>query len=341
MGSRRSYGVARFYHIEPSLWMLMTAVLTFATAANRCPAQLCGQLSGVNFSENFNSLAISGANNQISNLVPFAISESGSSGNVTYEANDGSLSTGNTYSYGTSGSSDRALGEITSSTVQTTIGACFTNNTNHAITSFLVTYTGEEWRLGAADATLDKLIFEYSTNAESINDSTNVTWIPVTDLDFTTPNNTTVGAKNGNSALNRTVIGPIAITPASAIQPEATFYIHWLPNLISGANDGLAVDDLTIGMALAPGIAGDYNNNGVVDTADYVVWRKNLNQSVAIPNDITPGTVVAQDHTEWKNRFGKNTGDFGAGAGGAVPEPSTCVGFLLSLCFAMTLRPNF
>src|SRR5262249_44422428 len=135
-------------------------------------------------------------------------------------------------------------------------------------------------------------------------------------------NNAAVGALNGNTS--HTVFAPFAVTPANPIQPEATFYIRWRPVLVSGTNtnDGLAIDDFSIGTALGPGVAGDYNNNGVVDAGDFVVWRKRLNQAVTISNDITPGTVVAQDYIEWQNRFGKTTFDFGAGAGANIPEPT-------------------
>jgi hypothetical protein len=100
----------------------------------------------------------------------------------------------------------------------------------------------------------------------------------------------------------------------------------------------LAIDDFSIGVALAPGLAGDYNNNGAVDTGDYVVWRKRLNQAVAIPNDITPGTVVAQDYIEWQNRFGKTIGDFGAGSGANIPEPAATYWALTLVGVALTLR---
>ena len=85
-----------------------------------------------------------------------------------------------------------------------------------------------------------------------------------------------------------------------------------------------------------PTIPGDYNENGVVDAADYVVWRNNLNQSVTIPNDTTPGTVSPEDYNIWRANFGLS----GGGAAGpstlmqgfvryigpaasAVPEPSS------------------
>jgi hypothetical protein len=298
--------------------LILGAVLLVCMAnVNRCAAQLCGQLSGVNFTENFNSLAASGATNSLPNSFEFAFVKSSGLG---YAADNGSLSTANAYSYGTTGSSDRALGELTSSSQATTIGACFTNNTNHAITSFIIGYTGEEWRLGVADVTVDRLDFQFSTDASAINSGT---YLNVDELDFTTPANSGAGSKDGNTAANRTVFAPTAITPAAPIQPEKTFYIRWLPSNISGENDGLAIDDFSIGTSLAPGVAGDYNNNGAVDAGDYVAWRKRLNQSVTIPNDITPGTVVPQDYVEWQNRFGKTTFDFGAGSGANIPEPVT------------------
>ena len=50
-------------------------------------------------------------------------------------------------------------------------------------------------------------------------------------------------------------------------------------------------------------LPGDFTNNGVVDAADYVWWRK---------NDNTPGS-----YTAWRTNFGR-TGASGGGLGGAV-----------------------
>jgi hypothetical protein len=72
------------------------------------------------------------------------------------------------------------------------------------------------------------------------------------------------------------------------------------------------------------GIPGDYNNNGVVDGADYVLWRK----GGPLVNEVnTPGVVNAADYTEWRTRIG-NTSGSGAAAGAEnapVPEPGTIV----------------
>ena len=78
------------------------------------------------------------------------------------------------------------------------------------------------------------------------------------------------------------------------------------------------------------GVPGDYDNNGVVDAGDYVVWRK----AMATPNtqllnevaNTTPGTVTTDDYAAWRTRFGNTTGAGSSlNAGSAVPEPSGIV----------------
>jgi hypothetical protein len=52
-------------------------------------------------------------------------------------------------------------------------------------------------------------------------------------------------------------------------------------------------------------LAGDYNNNGTVGAADYIVWRKSLGSSVLLPNDTTPGSVTQLDYNVWRANFGR------------------------------------
>lgn len=78
-------------------------------------------------------------------------------------------------------------------------------------------------------------------------------------------------------------------------------------------------------------IPGDYNGNQVVDGADYVLWRKTLNQSGANlpadgtgPGGVPDGVVNGLDYSFWRARFGNQgsgTGD--SVASYAVPEPKT------------------
>jgi hypothetical protein len=76
--------------------------------------------------------------------------------------------------------------------------------------------------------------------------------------------------------------------------------------------------------ATAPGPTGDYNGNGTVDAADYVVWRNTLNQTVSMGTGADgsgDGTVDDADYNFWRARFGDTVP--GAGSATPVPEPAT------------------
>jgi hypothetical protein len=122
------------------------------------------------------------------------------------------------------------------------------------------------------------------------------------------------------------------------------------PDILDGtrkrltALDAAALDDIGWDLAtIPPQLYGDYNNNGKVDAADYVVWRKRLGQSVTIPNDSTPGSVQQVDYTVWRNSFGATFGG-GSGSGlldfgGKVPEPAAAAIFILSgACLSLSRR---
>lgn len=93
---------------------------------------------------------------------------------------------------------------------------------------------------------------------------------------------------------------------------------------------------------IPPPLPGDYSDNGVVDAADYAVWRDHLNATFSLPNEVvgtTPGAVTAEDYTEWKARFGNSLGSGEGSRISVVPEPATglvaaiaVVGWLLGRC---------
>jgi hypothetical protein len=69
------------------------------------------------------------------------------------------------------------------------------------------------------------------------------------------------------------------------------------------------------------GLAGDYNSDGRVDAADYVVWRKNPSGFGGDP----------AGYNTWRANFGRSAGGpASAAATAAVPEPGT----LVLLCLA-------
>jgi hypothetical protein len=95
---------------------------------------------------------------------------------------------------------------------------------------------------------------------------------------------------------------------------------------------------LVVLTSFLPAVAGDYNGNGVVDAADYVVWRNGgpLQNEVA-----TLGSVTPEDYTAWRARFGNTAG---SGAGNAsvsgedtsVPEPTASLLFAIGAIAMLT-----
>jgi hypothetical protein len=96
---------------------------------------------------------------------------------------------------------------------------------------------------------------------------------------------------------------------------------------IMGDNDSVQLYELQLSAtaAVTP-LAGDYNDDGVVDAADYVVWRK---------TEGTPG-----DYAVWQNHFGETQ----SGAGGVsslgvgVPEPHGVVLLFVAITYFVPLR---
>lgn len=95
--------------------------------------------------------------------------------------------------------------------------------------------------------------------------------------------------------------------------------------------DVLTVTELPIlPWSNAAPIPGDFNRDGIVDAADYVVWRKLDGQTgfnLAADSDFD-GRVDAADYANWRSHFGQSNGSASSLNFPAVPEPS---GMLLML----------
>jgi probable HAF family extracellular repeat protein len=75
-----------------------------------------------------------------------------------------------------------------------------------------------------------------------------------------------------------------------------------------GLSDGYRAFLLDASSLLLPDLPGDFNFDGNVDAADYVVWRK------------TDGTPAG--YTTWRANFGRTSGSGFAASENPVPEPS-------------------
>jgi hypothetical protein len=89
-----------------------------------------------------------------------------------------------------------------------------------------------------------------------------------------------------------------------------------------GTLDGL-VNLLRVEYGPIVGLPGDFNGDGSVNAADYVVWRK------------TDGTLPG--YNAWRTNFGRTAGS-AAGASAAVPEPGMVGLVLLATFGAVQLR---
>jgi hypothetical protein len=87
-------------------------------------------------------------------------------------------------------------------------------------------------------------------------------------------------------------------------------------------------------------LAGDYNDDGVVDAADYVVWRSAIDNNPSLPNETaSPGVIDTADYDAWRANFGAAFSANIAAGGVSVPEPTGLL--LLATAFgSLTARPS-
>jgi PEP-CTERM motif len=106
-----------------------------------------------------------------------------------------------------------------------------------------------------------------------------------------------------------------------------------------GMTDGTLVRGLVEYLAGPGGLAGDYNDDGAVDAADYVVWRKHNNTATTLPNDDTPGVSDA-DLVVWRENFGETSPGAGGQTATATPEPASAALLMLGMvaCYAVRRR---
>jgi hypothetical protein len=124
---------------------------------------------------------------------------------------------------------------------------------------------------------------------------------------------------NGVAALEGTLA--VSLVSAFAPTPGNTFTILTATDGIGGTFDSLIVPDgvnmkanyNTNSVQLVVGNPGDFNFDGTVNAADYVVWRNN--------------GMGPLNYSAWKSHFGTTYG-----SGAAIPEPSTLALALIIAC---------
>jgi hypothetical protein len=160
-------------------------------------------------------------------------------------------------------------------------------------------------------------------------------------LQGTTPSTSFGKLNKAGSPL--TLAGALAVTLSPGFSPalgNSFDLLDW--DSFSGAFSSIALPPLAFGLkwdtaqlyttgtiSVAVGIPGDFNQNGIVDAADYVVWRKYV------------GTTYAQaDYNTWRAHFGQTAGSGTSHTAPSIPEPPSFSMFILALLFAAPRRKS-
>ncbi|NTS43757.1 hypothetical protein HRG84_22945 [Flavisolibacter sp. BT320] len=218
--------------------------------------------------------------------------ENGTNKNDLYQAGSGTSATGDTYSFGASGMTDRGFGFLQSGSLGSIPGYKFQNNTGQVISSMVVGYTGELWRLSAAP---DGLTFSYQVGDVALDEA--LGWRTVTALNFITPV-TGTGAVDGNSGVNRIVLNPVLITGLS-LPPGAVVTFRWVDATLSNSA-AMAIDDFSL--VLIPAFTGYFRSRGNGSWNEPATWENSLDgntwtaASNVVPCSEAAGTTLLTGH---------------------------------------------
>lgn len=168
---------------------------------------------------------------------------------TSYYANHGNTANGSLYSYGSDASSERALGSIganNSVAGDMRYGTGFTNGFTSSIVGITLAFRGETWRIGTAGD--NRVDFQYSLNATGVNDDL-ANWLDFDELDFTQ-----TGTATGGTPMDGNVFyaDKSALISGLSIAQGETIWIRWTDIDHSGADHGLAIDNVSANFATVP-----------------------------------------------------------------------------------------
>ncbi len=238
------------------------AVLSLFAAPIVAPAILNAQAISVSasgtYTQNFDTLANSGTTNawtDNSTITGWYAQRSGTG--TTYIADTGSGNSGGLYSYGASGSTDRALGSVGSSNAAAgsfAYGVVIQNSASSSLTFSSIAYDLEQWRLGAINkVTNDTVTFWYkiaTSAATALTPTSNTGWTAVTALDAIAPlNSGTTGALVGNT--NKTAISSASALSGITVSAGEYITFRWSDPDHGGSDQGISIDNFSLSYSVA------------------------------------------------------------------------------------------
>ena len=272
-------------------WPVLVGLLVVLTSLPfAAPVAAAGSVSltaiGSPYSQDFDTLGnVAGSSTNSVLPLGWELTETGGGArdNELYGADNGFSGTGDTYSYGTSASTDRAFGGLRSGTLIPVIGASFTNNTGLTVGALQIAYKGEMWRSGVTTrGAADRMDFQLSTDATSL--ATGI-WTNYDTLDYSsTVISSAANPHDGNDPGFRTAIS--STINGLSIANGATFWIRWTDFDISGADDGLAADDFSL-TPLDVDAAPSITTTSPLDGATGVLVGANIDLTFSEPVDVS------------------------------------------------------
>ncbi|NNT73263.1 hypothetical protein HKT18_13670, partial [Flavobacterium sp. IMCC34852] len=199
-----------------------------------------GQVSitttGTPLTQNFDGMGATGTTTPTNWFVGTGTTANG----TTVVAGTGSANGGGNYNFGSSGSGERALGSLCSSSTLRNTEVRFTNNSGSTIASIIISYDGEQWRLGQTASVDTGLVLQYSANGTTYTAmGSSYNFVPPVTVG-------TAGPLDGNAGANRVAGIGGTYTPSTPIAPGATFYLRWVDSDNSGSDAGNAVDNFSL-----------------------------------------------------------------------------------------------
>lgn len=238
-----------------------------ALAGTTHAAPISYSVAGSQYVEHFDTLQNTTENNVASDfandtevpgwLAIYSIATSNTTTtNMRKGVGHGNNTGGGFWSYGTAaGSTDRAFGYLGANTTGTgDWGTRFSNDTGQSIDKFTLSYTAEQWHRESDDA--QRVDFQYSTNATSINDGA-ATWTTVEALSVTDfPQKGALLALDGNAAANQIVYSNVVVDIPD-LAPGGLLWIRWndindTTTSQAGRDNSMGVDDLTFSATVTP-----------------------------------------------------------------------------------------
>jgi hypothetical protein len=194
---------------------------------------------------------------------------------------------------------------------------------------FNLNFSGGNFNAAGSSFSVTKIQNHVNDTDGLFGDPDNVDWTAATTLNgISYPNglifvNEDTGTGNGETWLmtpngsGLTLIADTVGSPATETSGilDISNMVGYKPgSILLTTNQGTGVGSLTVLINPNAALAGDFNGNGIVDAADYAVWRKGFGT-----------THTQEDYDLWRSQFGRTPGTAagtGSNSAAAIPEPT-------------------